>query len=90
MAVKDFALNRQDQRVKCKIHKTSGCGEIELCWSDDFRNIVLDYLSRKGAKKYDEPFANIDWPKIAKVFWKLVNDPALLHETKGIDVVYGG
>lgn len=56
---------------------------IELIWSDTFQKIVLDWISRKGLKKLDEPFASIEWPKISKIFWKIIDNPALLKLTKG-------
>ena len=44
----------------------------------------MDFISRHGFRNREEPFAGIDWSKIKGLFWKMINDPALLQSTKGM------
>ena len=72
-------------RIKCGNHKTGlkGNRPVYLIWSDSFRQKVLDFVSRHGIHNREQPFAGIDWSKVKSLFWKMVDDPALLQSTKG-------
>ena len=58
-------------------------GMMELIVSEKFLKVLQGYINRKGFHKRDRPFEKVDWPKIQKVFWPIVNNPALLEATKG-------
>ena len=57
---------------------------MELIISDQFLNLLKQYLSLHGLKKNDEPFGSVmDWKKkLSKVFWKFVDPKLATPETQ--------
>lgn len=69
--------------IEVEEHKTGKTAPIELVWEEKFYKMVLRWISSRGFKKRETPFAKTaTWPPLEKCFKKFV-DGTLMAKTLG-------